>query len=246
MGARAMSHTRPMAHPDWPLFDLRVRTPRLELRPPSDDDIEALAELAAQGVHEPDFMPFENPWTDAPERELRRSAMQFYWRQRAEWLPESWHLPLAVIDDGVVVGTQGVQAVNFATVRSVETGSWIGRAHQGHGIGKEMRAAVLHLAFAGLEAIDAHSGAYHDNHASIGVSRSLGYLDNGVRRRRRRDRGDLQLLFRMPREVWTQRRRDDIDIEGLAPCLPMFGAGPQTPSHTPSSSMNASVAPLHS
>ena len=31
-----------MGHP-WPLFDLRLRTPRLELRLPTDDDLLALA-----------------------------------------------------------------------------------------------------------------------------------------------------------------------------------------------------------
>jgi len=235
-----------MAHPDWPLFDLRVRTPRLELRPPTDDDVEALAELAARGVHDPEFMPFEIPWTDAPEPELRRSALQFHWRQRAQWSPDDWHLPFAIIEGGEVVATQGISAAGFRAVGSVETGSWVGRAHQGRGIGKEMRAAVLHLAFAGLDALEAHSGAWHDNHASIAVSRALGYLDNGVRRKKRRDGGDLQLLFRMPREVWGERRRDDIAIDGLEPCLPMFGAGPQTPSQVPSSSTNASVAPFHS
>jgi len=27
-----------MAHPYWPFFDLRIRTPRLELHVPNDDD----------------------------------------------------------------------------------------------------------------------------------------------------------------------------------------------------------------
>ncbi len=38
-----------------------------------------------------------------------------------------------------------------------------------------MRAAVLHLAFAGLEAEYADSDAFTDNAASLGVSRKLGY-----------------------------------------------------------------------
>ncbi len=32
------------------------------------------------------------------------------------------------------------------------TGSWLGRAHQGRGLGKEMRQAALHIIFAGLGA----------------------------------------------------------------------------------------------
>ena len=34
-----------MGHPFWPLFDLRVRTPTLELRLPTDDDLVAIARL---------------------------------------------------------------------------------------------------------------------------------------------------------------------------------------------------------
>ena len=53
-----------MGSPYWPLFDLRITTPRVELRPPTDEDLFALASLAAAGVHDPDFMPFAIPWTE--------------------------------------------------------------------------------------------------------------------------------------------------------------------------------------
>src|SRR5437588_682625 len=69
----------------WPLFALRVRTPRLELRYPDDDDVVALAELGARGVHEPDFMPFTTAWTDAPSPEQERNTLQHYWLQPAQW-----------------------------------------------------------------------------------------------------------------------------------------------------------------
>ncbi len=42
-----------------------------------------------------------------------------------------------------------------------------------------MRAAVLHLAFAGLGAQHAVSGAHDHNTASLTVSRKLGYRDDG-------------------------------------------------------------------
>jgi hypothetical protein len=32
-----------------------------------------------------------------------------------------------------------------------------------------------------------------------------------------------RLSFRMPREVWLTRRRNDIEIAGLGPCLALFG-----------------------
>lgn len=58
-------------------------------------------------------------------------------------------------------------------LRQVSTASWLGLHHQRQGIGTEMRAAVLHLAFAGLGAVDALSGAFEDNPSSFSVSEKL-------------------------------------------------------------------------
>lgn len=208
----------------WPLFELRVRTPRVELRYPDDDDVVALAELAAGGVHDPAFMPFEIAWTDVASPELERNSLKHYWLQRAEWMPENWHLPLAVVVDDQIVGTQAVNAANFAKTRVAATGSWLGLSHQGKGIGKEMRAAVLHLIFAGLDANAALSGAWHDNGPSLGVSRALGYEENGEDVVMRREVADRQVRLKLTRARWEEHRRSDIEIQGLEPCRAMFGA----------------------
>ena len=212
-----------MGHPYWPLFDLRVRTPRLELRLVDDELAVELARLAAAGIHDPDTMPFAVPFTDQPSPQLERSSLQYFWRTRAEWTPEKWALPLAVIDHGAVVGTQSLEAERFPALRAAKTGSWLGREHQGQGIGKEMRAAVLHLLFDGLDAVMAYSGAWHDNLPSLAVSRALGYEENGDLIQPRRDAPDRQILLKLPREQW--QRRDDIVIENLEPCLETFGIG---------------------
>jgi RimJ/RimL family protein N-acetyltransferase len=107
----------------WPLFDLRLRTPRLELRLPTDADLDELASLAATGVHDPELMPFAFPWTDVSPAERARSVLQYHWSRRADWTPERWSLELAIVRDGVVVGTQGIGAHNFGVVREVHTGS---------------------------------------------------------------------------------------------------------------------------
>jgi RimJ/RimL family protein N-acetyltransferase len=208
----------------WPLFGLRVRTPRLELRYPDDDDVAALAELASKGIHDPDFMPFSIPWTDVESPEQERGSMQHFWEARAAWSPSKWHMPTVVTVDGVVVGNQAVLAENFAATRTATTGSWLGRAYQGQGIGKEMRAAMLHLLFDGLGAEVAESGAWHDNGPSLGVSRALGYEDNGIDRMMRRDVADTHIRLRLTRERWERTRRHDIEIEGLDPCRELFGA----------------------
>jgi RimJ/RimL family protein N-acetyltransferase len=217
-----------MAHPYWPLFDLRVRTPLVELRYPDDDLAVEIAALAARGIHDPATMPFAVPWTDVPSPELERRTLQNLWRWRAAVEPQDWRIHLAVLVDGEVVGVQGANAAQFPRLRQAETGSWLGLAHQGQGIGKEMRAAVLHLLFEGLGAARAISGAWHDNPASQAVSASFGYLPNGEEVRLRRDRPDRMLHLVLPREVWAQHRRDDIAIEGLDGCRELL-VGPERP-----------------
>jgi RimJ/RimL family protein N-acetyltransferase len=211
----------------WPLFDLRVTTPRLELRYVNDELAADLMELAATaGVHAPDFMPFTTPWTRFEPPALQQQGMQHYWRTRAKVSPDEWTIPLAVFDDGELVGVQDVAATSFVVTRSVSTGSWLGRTHQGKGIGKEMRTAVLHLAFDALGADVAHTSAFADNPASLGVTRALGYQENGWSIDAREGEPARHLRFVMTRADWEPRRRDDITVDGLDACLPLLGLEP--------------------
>jgi len=134
----------------WPLFGLRIRSERLVLRLPTDDDLVELMAVAKAGIHPPGEM----------------------------------------------------------------------------GFGREMRAAVLAFAFDALGAQIALTEAFLDNAASNGVSRSLGYEENG--------RGALApegvaretQRFRMTVERWQARPWPPIEIQGLDPCLAMFGVEP--------------------
>ncbi|CAA9249863.1 MAG: hypothetical protein AVDCRST_MAG76-2219 [uncultured Acidimicrobiales bacterium] len=207
----------------WPLFGLRVRTPRLELRYPDDELVAEAAELAVQGIHEPGYRPFLRSWDEVPPPHQQRNTLQYLWGTRASWKPDSWHCGFAVMVHGQVVGLQTVLADGFPTRRTVKTGSWLGRPHQGTGIGTEMRAAVLHLAFDGLGAVRAESGAWHDNSASLAVSRKLGYAENGDEWLLRGDSPDREVRLVLQRERWAQGRRQDIQLEGLEQCLPFFG-----------------------
>jgi RimJ/RimL family protein N-acetyltransferase len=213
----------------WPLFDLVVRTPRLELRLTRDEDLAAIVELVDGGIHDPGSMPFFVPWTDVEPARRARETAQWLWGHRANWSPDKWSFTAGVFAAGRPVGIQDIGAENFRAVRSVETGSWLGRAHQGQGYGREMREAILHLAFAGLGAEEALSGAFEDNAASLAVSRAVGYDENGEARGRRRDGSGRTIRFRLGRDAWERRRRDDIEIRGLEGCLEMFvGPAPTT------------------
>jgi hypothetical protein len=55
------------------------------------------------------------------------------------------------------------------------------------------------------------------------VSRALGYVEDGDDIALRRDAADRQIRLKLERAEWEKRRRDDIVIEGLEPCLPLLG-----------------------
>jgi RimJ/RimL family protein N-acetyltransferase len=210
---------------DWPLVGLRIETPHLSLSYPTDADLDTLNAVAGRGIHDPALMPFAIPWTDDPPEVRRRSSLQFWWGLRASWQPTKWMLTLMAKEGDTVVGVQDLLADDFAVTRQVGTGSWLGQSYQGRGIGKEMRAAILHLAFAGLGATRATSSAFEDNPASLAVSQALGYVENGDDIMARRGRPVRHIRLVLHRQVWERSRRRDIQIHGLEACLPMFGLG---------------------
>lgn len=202
-----------------PLFGLRLRTPRLELRLPTHDELVELRELARAGIHPPEEMPFAVAWTDEPYSE--EWVVAFHEQQRAAWRPDAWDLELGVWANGELAGVQAMYGKDFATSRTVATGSWLGQRFQGRGIGTEMRVAILELAFRGLGADVARSGAVEGNPASLRVSTKLSYRVTG--RGTVSPRGvevahdDVELL----REDW--RPPFPVEIDGLGTCLSLFG-----------------------
>ncbi|MFF2436089.1 GNAT family N-acetyltransferase [Streptomyces sp. NPDC058107] len=207
----------------WPLCGLRIRTPRLELRLPDLGLLDELSTVAAEGVHAPDSMPFTVPWTDAPPAERGRGVYQHVLGTVANWSVRNWVLSPAVLHEGKVVGRQDLGAADFAVTGEVNTGSWLGLAYQGRGIGTEMRAAVLHLAFAGLGARTATSSAMTDNPRSLGVSRRLGYLPDGLEVAALRGAPVTLQRLRIDRDRWEEHRTVDVRIEGLDACRKDFG-----------------------
>lgn len=207
----------------WPLFGPRLATPRLIMRPVCDDDLAELVDLAVAGIHDPAAMPFLVPWTDAPREEIVQDTLRYHWRSRAASVPQDWSVPFAVRSRGALLGTQEIAATHFAVARTVTTGSWLGRVHQGQGYGTEMRCAVLDFAFDHLRATRAASSAFVDNPASLAVSTKVGYVPDGtvvVQRRPGEAAVDQRLLvtpetFRKP--AWS------VQVAGLDGCRGSFG-----------------------
>jgi RimJ/RimL family protein N-acetyltransferase len=206
----------------YPVLGLRITAGPLELRGISDDDIAALADLAGRGVHPPDLMPFSTPWTDAPAAELPLRFTSYHWGNRVSFSRERWSLDLVVRWEGVVVGTQGFMTSDYLVTRSGETGSWLGREHQGRGIGTRMRQAMCAFLFDCLEAQEITSGAFVDNPASLAVSRKVGYRPNGLRRMVRRP-GEWQANQALVLTPETFVRGPKITVDGLEPVRRLIG-----------------------
>lgn len=207
----------------WPLYDLRITTPRLELRLPDLDGLSRLAAVAAAGVHDEDRMPFVAAWTDVSPEERARATFQHLLGTVAGWTPRKWSLGLAVSWEGKVVGRQDLGATDFAVTGEAHTGSWLGQAYQGRGIGTEMRAAVLHLAFEGLGARSMTSGAMADNARSLRVSEKLGYRPDGREVLSVRGEARDHRRLRLDRAGWEAHRTVPVELHGLEPSLALFG-----------------------
>jgi RimJ/RimL family protein N-acetyltransferase len=207
----------------WPIFGLQLATPRLVLTPLQDDDLVETLDLILAGIHDSGRMPFKTPWTDAPRDELIANTLRYYWSSRAGWTAAAWTVPFVVRRSGVLVGMQDLAGKDFSIIKTVSTGSWLGAAHQGSGIGTEMREAVLQFGFDHLKAERANSGAFLDNPASLRVSEKLGYRPDGtaVLQRRPGERAVEQRLTVDP----SQFRRSDwaVQVRGLPACRAFFG-----------------------
>ena len=209
----------------WPLLGLRIQVGAVELRLPTDAELAGLADVAASGIQKAGARTFLTPWTDLPPAERARFVVQDAWENRGRWTPDRWSLNLAVFADGLPVGMQDLRASSFGLLREVATSSWLGLGHQGSGIGTAMRHAVLHLAFAGLSASDATTASFVDNPAPLGVSRKLGYTDDGITRDLLHGAVVVSQRLRLTRERWAALDRPPVTITGLEPCLPLFGLG---------------------
>lgn len=199
----------------FPIMGLRVTAGPIELRGLTDDDIAELAHLAGQGIHDPALMPFVYPWTDVAPKELPLAFAQYHWRTRADFSAKAWVLNLGVWHEGTLVGVQGLDAQHYLVTRMAETGSWLGLAHHGKGLGTAMRQVMCAFAFDHLDAAQITSGAFTDNPASLAVSRKVGYRENGVVRRERRP-GELASTVELVLEPdHFERGEHPLEVSGV-------------------------------
>ena len=135
----------------FPPFGLRITCGDLELRVLRDEDFPELVELYQGGISAPGLpMPFLNAWHETPlapgtPEGYPASSLSWWWAQRSTFAPQHWNLALAVRFRGELVGMQDLTARDFPVARSVSSGSWLGRAHHGQGMGTLMRQMAVGL-----------------------------------------------------------------------------------------------------
>jgi RimJ/RimL family protein N-acetyltransferase len=211
-----------MPHHYWPLFDLRLASPELTLRPMTEADLTTICDLLPEDLEQD---PAATTYAITAERISRGIVThQGYWKAYGTWQPAAWRLNFVVRAAGEILGVQELEGNDFLTLRTVDTSSFLVRQARGRGYGKQMRAAVLALAFGPLQAQAAITSAWHDNHASLGVSRALGYRPNGESLHARADQVDVMLHMRLPRADWlASGAGDHVTISGFEACRPLFG-----------------------
>jgi len=167
----------------YPLLDLHIGTPPLELRGATDELLDNSQTWCEQDTRRPptydDPMSFYEPDPDlrVPQVALGDLARQRQGRGRCRCLAallrgcRGWS---TCVDTGPHRGS-------FSTFGTLTSFSWLPADQRGQGTGVrcERREATLHLAFEGLGAKEASSDAFVDNHGSNAITRDLGGNQTG-------------------------------------------------------------------
>ena len=118
----------------WPLFDLRLSTPDLRLRPLTEADLAPIADLLPEDVEQdPGLASY-----DFGDPRVARGIVfhQAYWRAFGTWRPEAWRLSFVVrTTDGEILGVQELEGNDFPVLRTVDSSSFLVTAARGRGLG---------------------------------------------------------------------------------------------------------------
>lgn len=206
----------------WPLHGIRLTTADLELQPATEAALPALFEILPADL---EADPAATRYAGVGEAANHRAILaQSYWRAMGLWSPHDWVLPFVVLRDGVPIGMQALEGPDYGTERTVDSWSWLAGPARGRGLGKQMRAAILELAFTHLGAKTAVSSAVVTNHGSLGVSRSLGYAE--THQSVLSHNGQTLQHLRLEADDWTASGRGAaVRVEGVGAALPFFGLG---------------------
>lgn len=206
----------------WPLHGIRLVTPDLTLTVMTEADLAAVLSVLPEDL---DLNPHATTYAGVDHEANRRAVvLQGYWRALGLWSPTDWMLAFVVRRDGGVIGAAWLEGPDYLAERAVDSSSWLVTAERRRGFGRQMRAAVLALAFGWWGSAAAISSAVTSNVASLGVSRSLGYRETHT--------SVLPYSGEPPQHVrleWAQWQAwsaaGETTVEGVDASLPLFGLG---------------------
>jgi hypothetical protein len=94
LGASGRLYGHGVTYRYWPLFDLRLSTPDLRLRPMTEADLAPVANLLPDDVEQdPGLASYD--FAD-PRVDRGIVSHQAYWRAYGTWRPQSWRLSFVV------------------------------------------------------------------------------------------------------------------------------------------------------
>ncbi|QIS41670.1 GNAT family N-acetyltransferase [Clavibacter capsici] len=151
-----------------------LRTPRLVLRPPVLDDVDAI-HAACQDPGIQRYVPVPVPYA-------RADAVSYVADSCADGWASDERLTWAVLEGDALVGTVGLHGIADG---AAEIGYWLAPHARGRGIMREAAAAVVEHGFdasAGLGLARIGWRAYAGNTGSAAVARALGFRFEGIAR----------------------------------------------------------------
>jgi RimJ/RimL family protein N-acetyltransferase len=206
----------------WPLFGVQMKMGDVSLSPVSEADLPVLARMLPPDAEQDPASSMLDGLSIDENR--RRILLQSYWRSWASWAVESWYIFFRVTAGGRLVGLQTLEAEHFPMLRTVDSSSWLVPEARGKGIGLAMRTAILALAFDHLRGDAAVTSAREDNLASIGVSRHLGYEDNGTSKSLSPSGPCILRHMILHRDSWLSSGHGTaVEVRGLGACASWFG-----------------------
>lgn len=204
------------------LFNISIKTSRLNLRVPKDKEFEQLGQVVSDGIQKPDEPHFQSEglYNKTPE-EGTKGLKEFVEGHINNWSKEDWQLPFAIFYEDRPIGLITMYSKQFPITRGFGASYWIGLPYQGKGLGTEALNAILTLGFDGLSAREAYCGTWSDNIASLRMMEKLGFVFNGEYWMNRNGEAVKDRRMRLPKESWI--KSENISINGLDERFEIFG-----------------------
>ena len=185
-------------------MNVKIETPRLILRPWSEEDTEQLTvglndlELATWLA----FVPHPYSRLDAKNwirrcREISSAGNQ----------PVAYEFAIELKSDQIVIGGVSLNKIDRKT-RTAGGGIWIASRYQGHGYGREAFEAKIRFAFCELGLTKLVNGYFDGNENSCAMQRKLGYRRVGEASGRcmADGRQTIQHITTLLRSDWQDRK----------------------------------------